>query len=78
MTESGGTVELAVRTDMEGDSLLAVLRTTDGQFPQELESAVADAIRRYPNMAAEWWLGPVAAIRVVEQWIIDKAQSGRS
>jgi hypothetical protein len=37
----------------------------------ELEAAVAAAIRRYPNMDAEWWLAPSAVLEVIEQHLLD-------
>lgn len=36
-----------------------------------LEAQVAEAIRRYPNGDAPGWLAPIAAIKVVEKWLLD-------
>ena len=47
-----------------------LLYDDDGHVPQELEDRVREAIKRYPNMDADWWLGPVAAIRVVSDWLL--------
>lgn len=48
-----------------------LLYDDDGHVPHELEQRVAEAIKRYPNMDADWWLGPVAAIRAVSDWLLD-------
>jgi hypothetical protein len=48
-----------------------LLYDDDGHVPQELEQRVADAIRRYPMMDSPWWLGSVAAIRVVSDWLVE-------
>lgn len=38
-------------------------------FAHDLREQVAEAIRRYPNADAEWWIGPEAAIGVVEDYL---------
>ncbi len=48
-----------------------LLYNDEGHVPHELEQLVKEAIQRYPNMDAEWWLGPVAAIRAVNDWLLD-------
>jgi hypothetical protein len=42
--------------------------TPEGHVDPELERQVAEAIRRYPNFDAEWWIGATAAISVVAKW----------
>jgi len=45
-----------------------VLYDENGHVHEELRLAVEAAIKRYPNMDAEQWIGGVAAIRVVADW----------
>ena len=46
-----------------------VLYDENGHVHEELRLAVEAAIKRYPNMEAEQWIGGVAAIRVVADWL---------
>ena len=48
-----------------------MLYDSEGHVLPELEQRVKEAIQRYPVMEAEWWLGPVAAIRVVSDWLLE-------
>ena len=45
------------------------LMTPSGHWHPELEERVKAAIQRYPNMYAEWWLGPSAALSVIQDWL---------
>lgn len=46
-----------------------VLMDPEGHWHPELERRVAEAIRRYPNVDAEWWIGASAALFVVDEWL---------
>jgi hypothetical protein len=50
---------------MTEDEILSRLYDQDGHLHAEVQKSVEDAIKRYPNFDAEWWLGGVAAIRAV-------------
>jgi len=53
--------------------LLNVFRGGDGDYIEpELQRRVEAAIREYPIMDAPQWLGGIAAVRVVEQWLIER------
>ena len=41
----------------------------EGWVWPELEGQIAEAIKRYPDSSAPSWLAPVAAVRVVWEWI---------
>ena len=54
-------------TPMTADT--PTLRDADGFWHPELLAEVEAAIRRTPNMDAEWWIGGSAALGVVEKWL---------
>lgn len=66
---------LVLVRDADGEDGLAVLYShhDDGAryINTDLETQVAEAIRRYPASDAPGWLAPIAAILVVEKWILD-------
>lgn len=51
------------------------MRTPEGHWDPELEQRVAEAIKRFPNFEAEWWIGASAALGAVEKWMKEKADA---
>jgi hypothetical protein len=54
------------------------LRSPEGHWDPVLEDRVREALRKVPNMDAPWWIGPSAAIGVVEDWLLLGPLEGRS
>lgn len=65
-------IKLEAKTHEDDDTTLVALRTPDGFIDPDLQHLVEQAIREYPNSDAEWWLGGVAAIRIVEAWLVER------
>ena len=65
-------VQLAVTHYEDDRSTFDVIHVPEGYVHPELEALVAEAIKRYPNQDAPSWLSPIAAILVVEQWLIER------
>ncbi len=66
--------------------IMNAVYTKEGSIRPEVLLAVETAIRQFPNMDAEWWLGGVVAIRAllesmgveVEREMEDSTRSGRN
>ena len=66
--------------------IMNAIYTGEGHVRPEVQQAVENAIRRYPNTEAEWWLGGVAGIRAlleaigvdVQAEMEDPKRSGRN
>ncbi len=67
-------VQLAV-THYEDRTIFDAIHAPEGYVYPELEALVAEAIKHYPNQNAPSWLSPIAAILVVERWLIERAGS---
>lgn len=62
----------------DDESTLAALRTQDGFINPVLQRLVEQAIREYPDMTAPQWLSGIAAIRVIERWLLEHAERAAS
>jgi hypothetical protein len=47
----------------------AALYGKEGHIHQSLLDEVDAAIKRFPNMDAEWWIGGSAAVSVIDRWL---------
>lgn len=77
VSEPTGRLNLAV-THFEEDTAIDLLHdTTAGNWPYnaELRQAVADAIRRFPNTEAQWWIGPEAVLGAVEKFLTERGEA---
>ena len=62
-------------TDFEEDTAIDAMRdTSHGNWPYnaELRAAVAEAIRRFPNTEAQWWIGPESVLGAVEKFLVER------
>lgn len=58
--------------------ILNIFRIEDGSFiDPELQHRVEAAIREYPVQNAPQWLGGVAAIRAIEDWLSEHGHEAR-
>ena len=74
MTPNPESARLAATSYEDDRTTFDAIHAPEGYVYPELEALVAEAIKRYPNQDAPSWLSPIAAILVVERWLIERAQ----